>query len=205
MTTEQNVIDFLKEFEARNPEKYHTIELPFGYKIQGYNQNYEHKSWDQISRMYDFKDKKVADIGCFQGYFCFEIKKLAKTVHGFDKNISAIETAGEIAKLKELDIKFEVFDLDKDVIPESYDVILLLNTWQHLKNIEVDFHKMFSKAKAVILEMDFVKLKPHWSMISREKLIEIAKAYNHELKKEFGSARRRTIMLFEREGKNATG
>ncbi len=199
MTKEQDVKDFLKKFEARNPEKYHTIELPFGYKIQGYNQDYEHRSWEQIKDIYDFKDKRVADIGCFQGYFCFEIKKSAKVVHGFDKNISAIEIAKEIANLKEMDIKFEVFDIDKKEILEQYDVILLLNAWQHLKNIERDFSKIFSKAKAVILEIDFIKLKPHWSMIDKENLINIARMSNHELKKEFKSFRGRTIMLFENE------
>ena len=196
--TEQDVKNFLKKFEEKNLEKYQTIELPFGYKIQGYNQDYEHKSWEQISEIYDFKNKKVADIGCFNGYFCFEIKKSAKTVHGFDKKISAIETAREITKLKELDIKFEVFDLDKGEIKEEYDVILLLNTWQHLKNIEEDFNKIFSKTKAVILEMGFVKLKPHWSMISKEKLLEIAEKYNHKLRRGFVSARGRTILLFEK-------
>ncbi len=202
MTTEQDVKDFLKKFEERNPEKYHTIELPFGYKIQGYNQDYEHKSWEQIKGIYDFKDKKVADIGCFQGYFCFEIKKSAKIVHGFDKNVLAIEIAQEIAKLKELDIKFEFFDLDKEKIPEDYDVILFLNASQHLKNIELSFDKIFKKAKAVILEIPFKQLKSHWSMIDRETLIEIAKKYNHKLKKEFTSFRGRTIMLFENETKN---
>ncbi len=199
MITEQDVKDFLKKFEERNPERYHTIELPFGYKIQGYNEDYEHRSWNQIKEIYDFKDKRVADIGCFQGYFCFEIKKSAKVVHGFDKNVSAIEIAQEIAKLKELDIKFEIFDLDKEKIPEDYDVILFLNASQHLKNIEEDFNKIFLKAKSVILEIPFEKLKPHWSMIDKESLFKIAKKYNHELKKEFKSFRGRTIMLFENE------
>ena len=200
MTTEQDVKDFLKKFEERQgfDKYYQTIELPFGHKIQGYNQNYEHKSWEQISKIYDFKDKKVADIGCFNGYFCFEMKKSAKIVHGFDKVDQAIETAREIAEIKEMDIKFEVFDMDKDEIKEEYDVILLLNVWQHLKNLELDLNEIFSKAKAVILEIDFVKLKPHWSMISKEKLYEIAEKYNHELKKELNSARGRTILLFEK-------
>lgn len=200
MTTEQDVKDFLKKFGERQgfDKYYQTIELPFGHKIQGYNVDSEHKSWEQIKEIYDFKGKKVADIGCFTGYFCFEIKKSANIVHGFDKVVPAIETAREIAKLKELDIKFEVFDMDKEEIKEEYDIILLLNVWQHLKNLELDLNKIFSKTKTVILEMDFVKLKPHWSMISKEKLFEIAEKYNHKLKKEFTSARGRTILLFEK-------
>jgi len=199
MITEQDVKNFLKKFEEKQgfDKYYQTIELPFGHKIQGYNVDSEHRSWEQIEEIYDFKDKKVADIGCFTGYFCFEIKKSAKIVHGFDKVDQAIETAREIAELKEIDIKFEVFDLDNEEIKEEYDVILLLNVWQHLKNLELDLNKIFSKTKTVILEMGFVKLKPHWSMISKEKLLEIAEKHNHKLNKEIPSARGRTILLFK--------
>jgi len=197
---EQDVIDFIKKFEERGLEKYQTIELPFDHKIQGYNANYQYESWDRISKIYDFKDKKVADIGCFHGFFCFEIKKIAKIVHGFDFLDSAIETAREIAKLKGMDIKFDVFNMDKEEIKEDYDVILLLNTSQHLKNLELDFNKIFPKTKALILEMGFVQLKPHWSMISKEKLLEIAEKHNFKLTKEVASTRpSRTIMLFENE------
>ena len=65
------------------------------------------------------------------------------------------------------------------------------------KNLELDLNKIFSKAKAVILEMGFVKLKPYWSMISKEKLLEIAEKHNHKLNKEIPSARGRTILLFK--------
>jgi len=200
MITEQDVKDFLKKFEGKEgfDKYYQTIELPFGHKIQGYNVDSEHKSWDQISKIYNFKDKKVADIGCFNGYFCFEIKKSAKIVHGFDIVVPAIETAREIAKLKEMDIKFEVFDMDKEEIKEEYDVILLLNISHHLKNLELVFNKLFSKTKTLIVEMPFTQSRPHWVIISKEKLLEIAEKYNHKLKEDFTSARGRTILLFEK-------
>ena len=201
--TEQNVLDFLKKLNSNTDKKYdkfyHTIELPFGHKIQGYNRNYEHASWEQISSICNFTNKKVADLGCFNGYFCFEIKKIAKTVHGFDKCIPAIETAKEIAKLKGLEIKFEAFDLDIQEIPEEYDVVLLLNVAHHLKNLELTFSNMFLKAKTVILEMAFEQSRPHWSIISKEELLKIAKKHGHTLKNELSSIRGRTILLFERE------
>ena len=157
----------------------------------------EHKSWDGISKIYDFKDKKVADVGCFHGYFCFEARKLGAEVVGYDKSEQAIKTAKEIAELKSLDIKFEVFDLDKEEIPEEYDVILLLNTSQHLKNPKIAFNRIFSKAKDVILEVHFTQTRPEWSIISKEELIEVAKECNHKLIKEVESHRpNRKIMLF---------
>ncbi len=198
-TTKQNVIDFLEKLKTRPNSHYQTIELPFDMKIRGFNDCLEHKSWDEISKIYNFKAKKVADIGCYNGFFCFEARKLGAEVVGYDKSESAIKTAKEIAELKSLDIKFEVFDLDKEEIPEEYDVILFLNASHHLKNPKIAFNKIFSKAKDVILEVHFTQTRSEWSIISKEELIEIAKKYNHKLIKEIRSHRpNRKIMLFRK-------
>jgi len=191
--TKEEVIDFLEKLKTKSYDKYYqTIELPFGMKIKGYNSNYEHKSWEIISKIYDFKNKKIADFGCFNGYFCFEAIDLGAEVVGYDKCIPAIETAKEIARLKGAKVKFKVFDIEKENIPENYDLILFLNTSHHLTNPSIALDKIFKKTKAVIVEMQF-------SNINKKEVIEIAKENNHKLKKEIESARFRTIMLFERE------
>ncbi len=189
----QDVINFLGRLKGKNYDKYYqTIELPFEMKIDGYNANYEHKSWKSISEIYDFKNKRVADIGCFNGYFCFEMKNSGSEVIGYDRCIPAIETAKEIANLKGLDINFKVFDIEKQEILEEYDLILFLNISHHLKSPGIVLSKIFSKAKAVIVEMQF-------SNISREKVFEIAGKYGHKLNKKVDSARpNRTIMLFSK-------
>ena len=33
------------------------------------------KTWDNIKDLVDWKDKKVADLGCFHGYFSFKSAK----------------------------------------------------------------------------------------------------------------------------------
>ncbi len=193
LLVKEDVIDFLGKLKTKNYDKYYqTIELPFGIKIQGYNNDYEHKSWDIISKICNFENKKVADIGCFNGYFCFKVDEcLAQRVVGYDKCIPAIETAKEISNIKGLDVNFEVLDIEQQEIPD-YDIILFLNTSQHLKDPGTSFEKIFAKGKRIIIEMQF-------SNISKEKVLAIAKGYNHRLIKEEKSYRpNRIIMVFEK-------
>ncbi len=191
LLVKRDVDEFLEKLKTKNYDKYYqTINLPFGMKIKGYNADYEHKSWDIISKLCNFENKKIADIGCFNGYFCFKVKEcLAKKVVGYDKCIPAIETAKEVSNLKGLDVIFEVLDIEKQEIPE-YDIILFLNISQHLKDPTSAFEKIFAMGGKIIIEMDF-------SNISKTKVIEIAEEHNHKLSKEIASARpNRVIMLF---------
>jgi len=198
LVTKDDVEDFLKRFAERSNQGwdkyYQTINLPFGLKIQGYNNNHEHASWDTISKMFDFMGKTVADVGCFNGYFCFEAKKSgASIVHGLDRCVPAIETAREISNIMGLEAEFNVFDVEKDALKRKYDVIMLLNVSQHLKNPIVALNKIFKSAKHVILEIQFTN-------IAKTELMGIAKEHGHAIKREVGSTRpNRTIMLFGRE------
>ena len=207
--TEEDVKNFLEDFEQSGQEKYHSIDLPFGYRINGYCNEEEHCSWAQISQIYDFKDKKCADMGCFHGFFSFEMKKQAKEVHGFDYKHDALVTAVKIAKLKELKIRFRKFDMNTDKLNEQFDVILLLNALHHVKEPRFALEQVFSKGKCVILEVQFDGFTPDiqtgWKQMventegwSKELLISIAKEYGHELKEDFTSHRGRTIVKFEK-------
>ncbi len=199
--TEQDVKDFLKKRKIEYPKNYQTIELPFGHKIQGYNADFEHKSWERIKDIIDYKAKSVSDIGCYHGFFCFKIKeKGAKNVVGLDNSGEAIDIAREIAYLKGLDIWFECFNLETQEIPgEEYDIILFMNISHHLKDPANAFRKVFSKTKNVITEVHLVKDNPKWTIISKEEIIKIAKEYDHKLIKEVESARpNRKTMLFGR-------
>ena len=199
-TTKKDVEDFLVKLKGRNHDPfYQTIELPFGMMIQGYNADFEHKSWNEISKIYDFKNKKVADIGMHNGYFCFEVKNHgAFEVVGYDKNPQAVETAKEIACLKEFEITFKTLDIEEKDIPD-FDVILFLNASHHLTNPVAVFDRIFSRAKDVILEVQLTQRLPEWSIVNKEKLVEIAEKYNHKLIKEVKSPRPdRMIFLFSK-------
>ncbi len=194
LITKQDVVDFLERLKTENYDQYYqTIELPFGLKIQGYNKDYEHGSWEKILKIFDFTGKVVADIGCFNGYFSFKAKERgARLVRGFDKCVPAIKTAREISNLKGIEARFNVLDIEKEDIDGKYDVILFLNTSQNLKNPDIAFERVFEKSDSAIVEVQF-------SNISRKRVIEIAEKHNHRIKTEVKSDRpNRVIMLFGR-------
>jgi len=86
-------------------------------------------------RTLDIKDKRVLDIGCRDGLFCFEAEKLgAKEVIGFDNDLSmgAIEflipffnSQVKMYQLNLLDLKPETFGM--------FDVILFPGVLYHLR------------------------------------------------------------------------
>lgn len=198
---EQDVRNFIQKLELRYPHNYQSIELPFGYKVQGYNNNYEYESWDRIKNLFNFKDKKVADIGSSWGFFCFKVKeKGARSVIGFEKNKKDVKIAREVALLNESDVDFEVLDVDKKDIPIwACDMTLFMNVSHNLKNPTYAFAKIFDRSRNVITEVQLTKDKPDFAIISKEKIIKIAEKYKHKLIKEVESARpNRIIMLFGR-------
>ncbi len=208
--TKKEVRDFLRRFDNKiDPEelydrRYQSIELPCGHIKYGYNYIrvfYEYESWGWMKKVIDFKNKRVADIGSNNGFFCFKIKEKGATyVMGYDLPKVAIETAKEIANLKKSDVNFELLNIEKQDIPEEYDIILFMNISHHLKDPKTAFKRVFSKAKNVILEVHLLKDKPKWNIVSKEELIEIAKQYGHKLKEETKSRRpNRKLMLFSKE------
>ena len=206
--TKEKVEEFLKELETKKYDKYYqTIDLPFGLKIQGYNADYEHKTWEKIKDIYDFKDKKIADIGGFHGFFSFNMCEKGGNAIVLDSYVGAVETGIKIARLKGLEVKFKVFDVEKDEIPEKYDLILFTNISHHMKDVKKTFDNLFKHTNAIITEIQF-------SNITREELIKIAKDNGFYLEKKVDGVRPyskaarggnenilRSILLFSR-GKN---
>ena len=59
----------------------------------------------------DLKNKTVYDLGCSNGFFCYELAKRGAKVIGVDKNKKTIELNRLIAEYYDLDIEFIVDDL----------------------------------------------------------------------------------------------
>lgn len=177
MVLKEEVEDFLKNFNLKEgyDKFYQTIDLPFGYKIQGYNRDFEHSTWAKISKIIDFNNKKVAEIGCFHGYYCFEAKRVgALRVVGYDNCLKAIETAKEISILKGLDVEFMYADIDNMGIDEDFDIIMFMNILHHLKNPRDALRRVFSKAKSVVMEVQYTN-------IDRKDIIKVADENGHGL------------------------
>lgn len=174
------------------------------------------ETWNKIKHI-DFKDKVVADLGCYAGYFCFEVKKAgAKEVIGIDwPSIASITK--DYARLNRMFIKVRGQDLDEAVIESDVDIMLLLNTLHHLRSPFFVLWKCFKHAKTVILEVElphnpeqYFEVGPevglsqkgtgHHYRLSKELITSIASENHHKLKETIRSARpNRVILVYEHE------
>ena len=89
----------------------------------------------------DLKNKTVYDLGCSNGFFCYELAKRGAKVIGVDKNKKTIELNRLIAKYYDLDIEF----IEDDLLDESFynermgnsDLVIFLSVIHHIyKNTE---------------------------------------------------------------------
>ena len=142
--------------------------------------------WELLSKVHDFKREIVADVGCWNGYFAMEINKVAACVHCYDSTPVAFE------------LPVVRFNIETDALPHHYDTILFLDTLQYVKNQEQALTKLFLGADCFILEIFFNQVQPHWHMISKELVLELAKICGHKLKTEYELERGSTVMLFEK-------
>jgi 2-polyprenyl-3-methyl-5-hydroxy-6-metoxy-1,4-benzoquinol methylase len=94
------------------------------------------------------KSDRVLDIGCGNGALTFDLARKAKFVVGIDLNEKNIEVAKR--KYKAKNIEYKVGDATKDLSEEKYDVIVLSNVLEHIKN-RVEFLRKLKKLAPTIL------------------------------------------------------
>jgi 2-polyprenyl-3-methyl-5-hydroxy-6-metoxy-1,4-benzoquinol methylase len=91
---------------------------------------------------------RVLDIGCGNGALTYDLSKKAKEVVGIDINRQSIETAKK--KYSALNIKYIVGDATEYNFNGRFDVIVLSNVLEHIKN-RVEFLKRIGVLAAKIL------------------------------------------------------
>lgn len=117
--------------------------------------------------------KRVLDLGCNHGFFCFEaLKRGAKEVVGIDVDPSAIRAANERAKQLELTDRIRFIHSDWDKFNEiEFDLILLLSSLHYAKDqpkLLEKISKMLSKDGMLVLEAGmFPTAKREWTSIIR--------------------------------------
>jgi len=108
----------------------------------GYSQSF--KTWQAIKGLIEWKDKKVADLGCFHGYFSFKIAELGGIVTGMDRSSIVLETTEMLNEVYGSQIKTKVW-VGGDPIGDGFDVALCLNMLHHCGDEENTLKNMTSK------------------------------------------------------------
>jgi len=201
----------IKEGIRKFPMKYQYIEFPYGLNNDGARGCID--TWNRIKHL-EWEGKTVCDLGCYAGYFCFELEKAGAKPTGIDMP-GIINQAQNFGFMKGSKVKFVGKDLDIHPVHINYDVILLLNTLHHLRSPLFTLWNIFQKGKMVILETelpkksmdiqvgDWIQLsqkgRGHWYMFSKEALIKIAEENGHILTEEIPSSRpNRAILVFKK-------
>jgi len=84
----------------------------------------------------NLKNTTVLDIGCGGGLVSEGLSKIGATVTGIDFIKENINVAKIHAKKNNLKINYFVKDFEKEKITSKYDVIIILEVLEHLKNWE---------------------------------------------------------------------
>lgn len=118
--------------ELKNFDTYQTINLD-NINSKGNRKIPSHRL-DIIKNIIQPKGKRILDIGCSNGFFCFELAKLGAFIEGYDKNAKALEINRMISELYDWNIKFEeaYFDLDFFRNLKNFDSILFLSVIHHI-------------------------------------------------------------------------
>ena len=113
---------------------YHRIQLTDEIITPGINRAQITKNLKEINKL-DLKNKKILDIGCRDGIYCFEAEKLgAKEIIGIDNDVSkaAIEFLIPYFNSKVKMYEKNLFDL-KEQDYGKFDVIFFPGTLYHLR------------------------------------------------------------------------
>jgi len=94
------------------------------------------------------KDNKVLDIKCGNGTLTFDLTQKAKFVVGIDLSEKNIEVAQK--KYRSENIQYRVGDVTKDLDNHKFDVLVLSNVLEHIKD-RVGFLKRVKKIAPKVL------------------------------------------------------
>lgn len=134
---------------AENKFEYHRVRLPYGLSTPGEDRS------STFSRIFadSLDSKSVLDIGCANGYFCFEAEALGATrVVGVELMDNRYKHALLLKEILESNVEFIQQDILNETLAEKFDYVLLLNVIHHLKEPMLGLRKLASitKEKLVI-------------------------------------------------------
>lgn len=98
------------------------------------------KTWETLKNAVPWAGKTIADLGCFHGYFSFQIAKMGGIVTALDKSAMVIETTNIINEFEGNIIKTGVWE-DGQPLPR-FDIVLILNVLHHFKDPDATLRDM---------------------------------------------------------------
>lgn len=120
----------IQELLRRENFTYQRIELPYGLSTSGEDRSATARAIFPES----LKGKSVLDLGCNNGFFCYEAARRGATrVVGLDVDPDMIRKNRILAEILGHDVEFNVMDLDRERITERFDYVLCLNVLHHLR------------------------------------------------------------------------
>lgn len=129
--TDEQILNELKKYSF-----YHRIEVKEGiYTRETANTHFSHRKLFKYLDTIDFKNKKVLDVGCRDGVFCFYAeKKGAKEVIGIDNFVSkgTVEFLIPYFNSKVKIYEKNLFDLSESDFGK-FDIILFFGVLYHLR------------------------------------------------------------------------
>jgi len=115
--------------------KYQDIEI---LNLAGYSES--RKTWDRIHDLVEWKGKRVVDLGCFHGYFCFKVEDAGGLAQGLDRSAAALGVARMINELRGGRVVFREW-AGGDDLPDC-DIVLCLNVLHHFADQDKALSKM---------------------------------------------------------------
>jgi 2-polyprenyl-3-methyl-5-hydroxy-6-metoxy-1,4-benzoquinol methylase len=110
---------------------YQAVPLPYGLSTGGHDRS----STARVILPQDMSGQSFIDVGCSLGYFCFEAKRRgAGRVVGLDFAPENARRGRILSDVLGLDVEFQVGDIDREAIGETFDHVICLNVLHHLAN-----------------------------------------------------------------------
>ena len=116
----KDLSDFYNRVYIKGEKKHFTIKRELSYPSE----------IKEVLKCTSWKNKKVLDVGCGTGLFCFHAVKKGAIVLGVDFSTEAINLAQSQYNHKNL--KFETADINQ--IKEKFDIIVSNGTLEHMDN-----------------------------------------------------------------------
>jgi len=130
-------IELLNEIKTKlkNIKVYQNIEFP-DFSLKAKKQRINPGFRLQLFDTFDVKGKTIYDLGCSNGYYCFELAKRGARVIGVDKNKETIKINRLISEYYDLEIEF----IEDDLLDETFytdrmeesDIVIFLSVIHHI-------------------------------------------------------------------------